>query len=549
MLHARTSKLFAALLAGALLCACTKAQTAGGPGDAQNAAPLTHLLRIGDGAGDVPSLNPHLFTEVTLGLISQMTQAYLVKYDAQNNPVPELVTVVPTQANGGISADGKTITWHIRKGVRWSDGAPFDGDDVVFSTHVVLNPANNEVGRDGWDLITSIDEPDKFTVIYHLKKPYASFIPTFFGSGGANPTVLPKHLLNGLPNINNAAYNSKPVGIGWFRITAWKRGDSVEMEANPYYFRGLAKLKHVTYKLIPSRDTLLTLMQTGDVDLWPRVPSSYINQVMAITKLQTQINGSPLYAHLDLNVSRPFLTDVRVREAIRLALDRRSLADKITHGHSIVQESIIPPINPIAPKNIPFVEFDPAKARQLLDEAGWKVGSDGIRTKGGQRLSLEFPYYTGVSTSDDTVEYIRQLFKDVGIEIQTRKYAPALFFAPYQSNGIIYGGKWDITMFSWESDPVGELSNLFECNQIPPNGQNVAHYCNPELDKLLEQFKSTYDRSLHAKLLDQEVRMIDAGVPTIVLYVWVDGFTYSKNLSGFHPGAYTPFDNMGDVDL
>ena len=128
--------------------------------------------------------------------------------------------------------------------MRWSDGAPFNADDVVFSTKAVLNPANNEVGRDGWNLIKKIDEPDKYTVVYHLKQARTRrILPTFFGSAGANPDLLPQHLLAKYPNINQVPYNSKPVGIGPFRIVAWHRGDSVELEANPYYFRGQPKMQ------------------------------------------------------------------------------------------------------------------------------------------------------------------------------------------------------------------------------------------------------------------------------------------------------------------
>ncbi|MEO6836230.1 MAG: peptide ABC transporter substrate-binding protein [Candidatus Tumulicola sp.] len=537
----------AVLTAAAVLCSCTK--NTAGTGAAGNAAPKTHSLTIADGSGDVPTLNPHLFTETTLGYISGMTQAYLVKYNVQNRPYPELVTEVPTQANGGISKDGKVITWHLRKGVRWSDGAPFSADDVIFSTKVVLNPVNNEVGRDGWNLIEKMDEPDKYTVVYHLRKPYAAYEPTFFGTAGANPDVLPKHLLANYPNINQVPYNSKPVGIGPFRITAWHRGDSIELEANPYYFRGEPKIKHISFKLIPSRDTLITLMQTGEVQLWPEVPPSYIDTVLTIPRVKMEIQASPYYGHLDFNVTRPLVSDVRVREAIRYAIDRASLAQKISHGHSVVQESVVPPINPIAPKDIALVPYDPAKARALLDAAGWKPGPDGIRVKGGQHLTLEFPYYTGVATADDTVEFIRQALKAVGIGIQTRKFAPAVFFAPYQQNGIVYGGKWDMTMFSWQADPVGEISNIWECNQIPPNGQNVSHFCNKDLDALLERFKVTYDETLHRQILDQEVKIIVANVPTIVLSVQEAGYAHSPNLTGFTPGAWTPFDNMLNADI
>ncbi|HEY1655433.1 MAG TPA: peptide ABC transporter substrate-binding protein [Candidatus Tumulicola sp.] len=528
-------------VAAATLCSCTKAGTA--------STEKTHALTIADGTGDVPTLNPHLFTETTLGNIAELSQAYLVKYDANNQPYPELVTEVPTLANGGIGKDGKTITWHLRRGVRWSDGAPFNADDVIFSTKVVLNPANNEVGRDGWNLITKMDEPDKYTVVYHLSKPYSPYLPTFFGSAGANPDVLPKHLLAKYPNINQVPYNSKPVGIGPFRIVAWHRGDNIELEANPYYFRGEPKIKRITYKLVPSFDTLTQQMRTGEVQLWPAVSASYINTLQAIPNVTTELQTSPFYGHLDFNVTRPLVSDLRVREAIRYAINRPELIQKISHGHAVVQESVMPTVNPLAPTDIALVPFDPAKAKQLLDAAGWKVGPDGIRVKNGQRLSLQFPYYTGSASADNAVELIREWLRDVGIDIQTRKFAPAVFFGPYQQNGIVYGGKWDMTYFSWQALPSADISNNWECNQIPPNGQNVSHYCNKELDKLLEEVKATYDPAKQKKLLDRELHIIADNVPTIVTGVAQVGYAHSPNLTGYHPNAWTPFDNMLNVDI
>ncbi len=204
---------------------------------------------------------------------------------------------------------------------------------------------------------------------------------------------------------------------------------------------------------------------------------------------------------------------------------------------------------PFAPKDIPLVDYNPDRARQLLEEAGWKVGDGGIRVKNGQKMTLQFPYYTGVSTADETVEMIREELRAVGIDIETRKYAPAMFFAPFQNGGIVYGSKWDMTMFAWQDLPVPDISNLFECNQIPPNGQNVLHYCNPKVDAMLEQIKRTYDEREQARLLAEEVRTIVNDAPTIVLYILDTGFTYNKNLTGYRPGAFTPFDQMLDVDI
>ncbi|GAC1652384.1 MAG: peptide ABC transporter substrate-binding protein [Vulcanimicrobiaceae bacterium] len=545
-------KHFKPLIAAALLAslfACTKAGTtsedtaAGG----HNAFTQAHHLRYADAGGDLSNLNPVLNTETRLSYISQLTMAYLVRYDSNNKPVPELATVVPTQSNGGVSKDGKTITWHLRKGVKWSDGAPFDGDDLVFSTNAENNKANNVVGRDGWNLITSIDEPDKYTVVYHLSKPYAAYIPTFFGTAGANGCVLPKHILGNLPNINQAPYNSKPVGIGPFRVVSWKRGDSVEMEANPYYWRGLPKLKRITYKLTADRNTLLTQLQTGDVDLWPLVPSGYIDRTKSVTTFKTIVNPSYYFSHVDFNFKNPILRDVRVREALRYGLDRKTIVDKTAYGYAILQDSMLSPANPAFDKNVPFADFDPAKAKALLEEAGWKAGADGIRSKNGERLSLNFASYTGAPDTDNRIELMRSNWKDIGVEILLHKFAVPIFFG--QPSGTVYGGKFDVTTFSWGGDVIGEISNLYECTQAPPNGQNVMHYCNPKVDAAMERFKRSYDPAVRQQYSNFEQEQIARDVPTIVLYVLKDGFSYNRDLTGFSPNQVSPFDDMMNVDI
>ncbi len=546
-----------ALIAAALLLAgCTKSATDPGgavsastapAGAEQNAFTQPHTLRIGD-VVDFPSLNPHLYTSLIAGNLNQLTMAYLVRYGHDNRPIPELATIVPTQANGGISKDGLTITWHLRRGVKWSDGTPFNADDLVFSTNAVNNLANNETGRDGFDLITRMDEPDKYTVVYHLKKRYSAYLPTFFGSAGANPCILPKHILGNLPNINHADYNSKPVGIGPFRYTKWVRGDRVEMEANPYYWRGLPKLKHITYRTIPDRNTLVTELTTGEIDMWNFVPAAFVDRVTSIATATEARGPSYLYSHVDFNTQHPALRDAKVREALELATDRKTLRDKLNHGVGILSETQVSPASPFY-QAIPIRPYDVAAANKLLDEAGWKRGADGIRAKNGVRLNLVLATIAGANDTDQRIEVLRSDWKPLGVSLEVRHYNNASFFDQAVSGGILYGGKWDVTTFAWQLTPDGDLSNTNECNQIPPNGQNVTRLCNAGIDALLNREKNTYDEAQKRPIITKTVEAIDALTPYFVLFVYEDVHAYNKDLKGFHPNNTTAFDDFMNVDI
>ncbi len=557
------NRLLAISAAALLLAGCTKtdtATTASGTGAAstpaagasaasgvvrKNSYTVPHTLRIGD-IQDFDNLNPHLATALLLGNLSQLTMAYLVRYDKHNEPTPELATEVPTQENGGISKDGLAITWHLRKGVRWSDGEPFDGDDVVFSTNAVNNPANNEIGRDGWDLITKIDEPDKYTVVFHLKKKYSGYLPSFFGSAGANPCILPKHILGSLPNINTAPYNSKPVGIGPFRYAEWIRGDHVTLEANPYYWRGQPKIQKVIYKIIPDRNTLLTQLQTGEVDLWTYLPTAFATRAMALPNVSYFRGPSYLYAHLDFNTSHPVLHELAVRQALRLALDRRALVAKINHGIGIIQESMITPASPFA-THVPYVETNVAKANQILDAAGWKRGPDGIRAKNGVKLNLDFGAISGSPDTDSRIELIRSNWSRIGVALTPKHYNSGLFFQ--NTGGILYAGKWDVTLFQWQLTPDADLNPENSCTLIPPNGQNVTRLCIPALQPLLEQQKATYSVAGRKAIVAKAVPLIADNVPYAVINISEDVHAYNRDLTGWHPNNTTPFDDFMNVDI
>jgi peptide/nickel transport system substrate-binding protein len=320
------------------------------------------------------------------------------------------------------------------------------------------------------------------------------------------------------------------------------------MEANPYYWRGTPKLRKIVYKFIPDRNTLLTQIQTGELDMWPLVGLAFYDRVRTLPNVTTIQSPGYVYLHLDFNMSHALFADKPLREALRYAVDRQTLRDKIQHGLGVLQESEITPASPLHAE-LPRIPFDLTKANALLDADGWKRGADGIRVKDGHRLAFDFALATGQPDADQQVELIRSTWQQIGAQISVRHYSSTLMFAPYQQGGIMYAGKFDMIMFRWQITPDGDLSNTHECSQMPPNGSNDLHYCNPKTDALLAKAKAAYDEDERKPILTAIQKQIIADVPEIVMWVTEDIYTYNRDLTGWHPNSTTPFDDMLGVDI
>lgn len=539
----------AALAVGLISCGKAGGPAGAGTGGRVNSFTIPHVFRYTTAPGDISTLNPHLHQETDLGMLSQLTMAWLIRFDEHNNAYPELATEVPTQQNGGVSKDGLTITYHLRRGVRWSDGAPFDADDVVFSTRVILNPATNEISRTGWDLITKIDEPDKYTVVYHMRKPYSPFVEGFFATGGANPCILPKHLLAKYPNINNVPYNSLPVGIGPFKYKEWLRSSKVVMVADPLYWRGMPRLKEIDWLIIPDRNTAVTQLQAKALDMWYPVGGAYLARVKDLPGYTIIRQPSYLFNHLDFNLKSPKVADPIVRQALRLATPRERIHNTIAHGVGYLQDEPAAKVSPYWDPKIAFKPMDVARANAMLDKAGWTRGPDGIRAKNGVKLDLDFVSTTGTPDVDTQIELIRQGWAQVGVGLNIKRYPLTLLLAPKEDAGIVNSGKFDAVVFAWALDPIGDFSSTYGCDAFPPNGQNDPQWCNQRANAAMQTLYTHFDQAQRDKDDATVQEEMDKDVPMIVFNGREDIYVVNKDLKNFHPNAVSQFDNMMDADI
>jgi peptide/nickel transport system substrate-binding protein len=500
-----------------------------------------HVLSYSDEL-DVSSLNPFFATSGNITALDELTAAEFTRFDDKGNPIPELITVIPTQANGGISHDGKTITFHLRHGVKWSDGVPFDASDVMYTIAVAKNEQNNLIVHDPWERLTSASAPDKFTVVLHIKDPYSPFLQDYF-STISNSAILPKHVLGPGTLINDAPYNGLPVGIGPFRYAAYNRGDSVVMEANPNYWRGRPKLNRVIYKIITDQNTLMTQLTTGELDLWDLINGTFAGRAKALPDKASATRLSNYISGIYFNTKHPQLADPAVRRALRAATNREAIFDKVVLRNGAITESVIPQVTRNY-LNLPLTKYDPAAAAKMLDAAGWKMGPDGVRHKGALTLTVDIAIPSGYAPSATLAELLHSDWGKVGVGVTIHTWSTPQFFATYSAGGILQTGKFDAALFSQGVGPVyASINGLYDCAGAPPHGQNVMHYCNRQVDTLSDRYLHTYDPAEQAASAAGFQRLIEGDAPTIVLYERAFLAVHDNHVTGYHPH---PFSYWGD---
>ena len=254
------------------------------------------------------------------------------------------------------------------------------------------------------------------------------------------------------------------------------------------------------------------------------------------------------YSHLDFNTSHPVFREAAVRRALAYAIDRETIRRKVNHGTGVLSQSQLTPASPMHTDR-PLLPFDLAKANQILDEAGWQRGPDGIRAKHGVKLAFTWANYTGAPDQDQQIELVRQNWQQVGAQFTVQRYQSALYFAPVEQGGPMYSGKWDVTAFAWGMTPDADYTPQNNCDGIPPKGQNVTRLCDARIQALLTKEKAAYDEPARKQVIAQLDARLDELVPYVVLFIREDIHGANSDLTGWHPNAVSPFDDAMNLDI
>ncbi len=443
-------------------------------------------LRLTSGA-DLPTLNPLLSNNWDLNILSELWHGFLLRTDARGQLVPDLATEVPTIANGGIARDGLAITYRLRTDARWHDGHPFTADDVVFSFRAVRNAKNNVVDRSGFDDIARAIALDAHTVRVTLAHRYTPAVATFFATGANAPyPILPAHLLATLPDLNRAAYNALPIGLGPYRVVRWDRGTRITLERDPHYFRGPAKIARIEIAAIPNPNTALTVFRSGGLDLFSITGLSGSAQSYATAKAVphtvARANDKFDFDYVEFNVARAPLSELAVRRAIVQGVDRERIMTILAGELHRAGGTDRAPGSFAYDPAIQEPPFDLAAAKRTLDAAGWRQNGT-YRTRGGTTLALEIAAPAGFPFFESFGVQMQSALRALGIDASLHLYPQSLLESPMQDGGILTGGKFDLTLSYWSPGNVNDHSYLFRCDERPPKGQNLSRVCDPAIDR------------------------------------------------------------------
>ena len=404
----------------------------------------------------------------------------------------------------------------LRRGVPFHDGHELTSADVVYTFHSMLEPDFVTPYRGAFRLLESVEARDRYTVVFTLKEPFGSFPVNL---------VQPQIVADGA----SRSLRDHPVGTGPYRFVRNVVDDHLEVAAFDKYFGGAPKNDGVIMKVVPDNIMAGLELRKGTTDMVVNdLPPDIVFQLERDERLQTTQSPGVDYQYIGLNMRDPVLKDVRVRQAIGYAIDRQAIIEYLRRGMAIQAAGILPPMSWAFDPNAFTFTFDPAKARALLDEAGYPdPDGDGPATRLRLTLkmsSIEFNRLQGA--------VVQQNLRAVGIDLEVRTYEFATLFAD------VLSGNFQMYFLQWAGGAVADpdiLRRVFHSDQVPPAGFNRGRFSDPRVDQLLDEATTSTDEARRRTLFNQAQRLIAEQAPYISLWCKTNVIVAQRDLSGIRP--------------
>ncbi len=451
--------------------------------------------------GDADSMNPLLTNQYYAFLYQNLIYDRLVGTGADYRPVPMLALSWTANRAGTV--------WNVRlrRGVRWSDGAPFSATDVAWTFEALLDPKTGSPYSGQYAYIKRVVALGRDTVRFDLSTPNATFMVDALQS----TWIMPAHLLRGIPHaqIRTSALGEHPVGTGAYRLVRWNHNQECLLAANPYWWGGTPSVKAVDVQVILDPQSRDDAMLDGAADFNDGVNADDMRTLRRNPALH-EVNIPDLYTRfVQINLRVPGLDDVVVRRAMMYGWDRHGVTHGLRHDAASVAASV-------EPTGLRFWQdaalspypFDPARARALLEADGWHAGRDGVRAKNGRRLAFTLSLPSTPLGRDTAAEFQADMTA-IGIAISVQGLDYATFIDQTNSS------HFELAYTGWGGNPDPDMLTLLDSHQVPPTGNNYGFYRDPAVDRDLERGLLAIDPAKRKPYYDDMQVRTAADVPVL----------------------------------
>lgn len=471
-------------------------------------------------ASEPKHLNPLLLTDLVSFSVSGLIFRGLTKFDRN-------MTIVPDMADSWeILRGGHEIRFYLKKGVLWHDGVELTADDVVFTYQTVTSPRTATPYSSHFGSATRVKAVDRYTVSVSYSVPYGSALESWmFG-------IIPKHILHDR-DVLDLSFDRAPVGTGPYRLKQWLSGRQMWLESFDRHYDGRPGIRNVILRLIPDAATQIMELKAGGIDVMELTPMQYQIEANA-GKLASDFikhrKGSFRYGFLGLNLLDTRFQDVRVRQAISHAIDKRAIITSVLMGLGSESSGPYPPEAWYSSPHAALFAYDPSKARGLLESAGWKKGADGVLRKNG--LVMSFTILTNYESKENikTAQLIQSNLKAVGIETTIRSLEWQTFrhlvIAKHQFESVVLS-----RAYLWNPD----IYDLWHSSKTGEGGWNFLSYKNPALDALLERGRRTIAKKERGEIYRKVHEMLAEEQPSVFLYNADLLFISHRRINGIEP--------------
>ena len=457
--------------------------------------------------GEPSVLIPMLASDQPSHEIAGLVFNGLVKYDTDLSIIGDLAE------SWHISKDGLVITFHLKKGVKWTDGAEFTADDVMYGYKTITDERTPTAYSEDFKQVKKAEVLDRYAFRVTYEMPFAPAL----SSWASNVVILPKHLLEG-KDITKSDLTRNPVGMGPYKFDKWIAGQELILNSNKDYFEGRPYIDEFVYRIIPDSATMFLELQTGGIDMMGLTPIQYTKQTendFFRTNFRKFRYPQFVYTYMGFNLKHPFFKDKRVRQAIAYAIDKSEIIDVVLFGlGSPATGPYVPNTWPYNP-NVKEYEYNPAKARQLLKEAGWEdTDGDGILDKDGRPFRFTILTNMGNKLRMNTATIIQWKLAHVGIKVEIRALEWATFI-----NEFVDKRRFEAVILGWSIGLDPDQYDIWNSGKIKEKEFNFVSYSNPEVDRLLEKGRRTFNIEERKKAYYRIQEILAEDLPYIFLYV------------------------------